>query len=84
MVRGCEPSVAKVTGLVPFYRRYSGFQTHLSRCRAPFMEDHAVEVVGEMGKRQFGRGSRKADGANKQTISSFLMRKDMLDPGPHR
>ncbi len=47
------------------------------------MEDQAVKIVGEIGECEFGLCTRKTDGADEQTISSFLMCEDMLDPGPH-
>ncbi len=47
------------------------------------MEDQPVKIVDEVGEYELGLCTRKTDGANEQTISSFLMREDMLDPGPH-
>lgn len=47
------------------------------------MEDQPAKIVDEVGECEFGLGTRKADGADEQIISSFLMREDMLDPGPH-
>ena len=47
------------------------------------MEDQAVEVVGEIGEREFGLRPGKADGADEQAVAALLMREDMLDPGPH-
>ena len=90
-----QPRVVQLTVLVrflaaippcfaPFSRRSCGFQTHLP-CGSPsFMEDQAVKIVGEIGECELGLCTRKTDGADEQTISSFLMREDMLDPGPHR
>ncbi|MFN4239238.1 MAG: hypothetical protein ACK4E5_01195 [Erythrobacter cryptus] len=49
-----------------------------------FVEDQAVEVVGEVGAREFGLSTGNADGADEQAIAVFLMRKDMLDPCPDR
>lgn len=44
------------------------------------MEDQAIEVIGQIGQREFGLGSGKSDGADEQAVSPFLMREDMLDP----
>ena len=61
----------------PFSRFY-GFHAHLSRGCAPFVEDHAVEVVGQIGEREFGLRSGQADGADEEAIAVLLMRKDVL------
>lgn len=59
------------------------FQAHLSRGSAPFVEDQSVEVIGEVGEREFGLRTCNADSADEQAIATLLMGKDMLDPGPH-
>lgn len=51
---------------------------------APFMEDQAVEVIGQIGEREFRLRPGKADGADEQAIAVFLVCKDMFDPGLHR
>jgi len=43
------------------------------------MKDEAVEVVGQIGKREFGLRSGQADGANEQAIAVLRMLEDMLD-----
>ena len=48
------------------------------------MEDQSVEVVGEVGQREFGQRAGDTDGADEQAIAVLLMRKDVLDPGPDR
>ena len=63
---------------------FRGFRAHLSRGSAPLVEDHAVEVVGEVGQREFGLRTGNADGAYEEAIAVFLMREDMLDAGPDR
>lgn len=47
------------------------------------MEDQAVEVVCQVGEREFGLRSGKADGADKQAVAAFLVREDMLDVSAH-
>ena len=44
---------------------------HLSRSGAPFMEDQAVEVKGQIGEREFGLRPGNADGADEQAIAVF-------------
>ncbi len=58
-------------------------QAHLSQGRSSFMENQAVEVVCQIGEREFGLRSGKADGADEQAIAALLVGKDVLDPGPH-
>lgn len=60
------------------------FQAHLSRGCTPLVEDQAVEVVGEVGEREFCLRTGNADGADEEAIAVFLMRKDMLDAGADR
>lgn len=48
------------------------------------MEDQAVEVIGQIGEREFRLRPGKADGADEQAIAVFLVCKDMFDPGLHR
>jgi hypothetical protein len=64
--------------------RFCGFQARLSRGCTPFVEDQTVEVVGEVGQREFGLRAGNADGADEQAIAVLLMREDMLDAGPDR
>lgn len=66
------------------FRSFHGFQVDLSRGCASFVEDQAVEVVGQIGEREFCLRTGQADGADKEAIAVLLMRKDMLDPGPDR
>ncbi len=60
-----------------------GFQAHLSCNCTLLLEDQAVEVVDQVGQRQFGLRPGKADGADEEPVAVFLVRKDMLNPGPH-
>jgi len=46
----------------------------------PFVEDQAVEIVGEIGQYQFGFGARQANGANEQSEPALPLGEDMLDP----
>ena len=48
-----------------------------------FVEDEAVKIAGKIGQRQFGLGTRQANGADKQSEPVLLMRNDMFDPGLH-
>ena len=43
------------------------------------MEDQAVEVVGDVGEREFRLGACQADGADEKAEPVLLMSKDMLD-----
>ena len=51
---------------------------------ALFVEDETVEIVGEVGQRQFRFGPGEANGADKQAELILLMGKHMLDPGADR
>ena len=66
------------------FSRFCGFQAHLSRCCAPFVEDQAVEVIGQIGQREFGLRAGNADGADEEAVAVLLMREDMLDAGSDR
>lgn len=57
---------------------------HLSRGCASFVEDQAVEVVGQIGEREFGLRACQADGADKEAVAVLLVREDMFDPGADR
>lgn len=46
------------------------------------MEDQTVEVVGQIGEREFGWRACQADGADEQAVTVLLVREDMLDSGP--
>lgn len=48
------------------------------------MEDQAVEVVGDVGEREFGLGARQADGADEEAEPVLLMGEDVLDRSPDR
>lgn len=60
----------------------TGFRADSSLCGSAFMEDQPVEIVGEVGERQFRFGSRQTDGANEQAEPVLLMGEDMLDCRP--
>lgn len=47
------------------------------------MEEQAVEVIGQIGEREFGLRSGKTDGADEQAIAAFLMGEDMFHLGAH-
>jgi len=42
------------------------------------MEDQPVEVVGDVGERQFRLGPRQPDDADEQAVTRFLTGEDML------
>lgn len=44
----------------------------------------AVEVIGQIGQRQFRLGTREPNGADKQTVAVLLLGKDVLDIRTHR
>lgn len=48
------------------------------------MEDQPVEIIGEIGEREFRFGPRQADGANEQAEPVFLMSEDVFDRRPDR
>lgn len=48
------------------------------------MEDQAVEVVGDVGEREFGLGSGQADGADEEAEPVLLVGEDVLDRSPDR
>lgn len=66
------------------FSRFCGFQAHLSRCCAPFVEDKAIEVVGQIDEREFGLRACQAGGPDEEAIAGLLVREDLLDPGPDR
>jgi len=66
------------------FSRFCGFQAHLSRGCAPLMEDQAVEVVGQIGEREFGLRACQVDGADKEAIAVLLVREDVLDVSADR
>lgn len=43
------------------------------------MEDQAVEVVGQIGKRGFCLRTGNADGSDEEAVAVLLMRKDLFD-----
>lgn len=51
---------------------------------ARFVEDQPVEVVGQIGERQFRLGPLEPDGADEQPEAGLLMGEDVLDPGADR
>ena len=60
--------------------RYPPFRADSSPGGAALVEDQAVEIVGQIGKRQFRLGARQADRADEKPEAIFLVREDMLDP----
>jgi len=48
------------------------------------MEDQAIEIVGDIGEREFGLGAGHADGADEQPEPVLLMGEDMFNPGADR
>ena len=44
-----------------------------------FMEDQAVEIVGQIGQCRFGVRSGRADRSDEQTIAVLLVCEHMLD-----
>ena len=46
------------------------------RCRAAFMDDQAVHIVGAVGQGWFGRGPLDANGADQQAMAIFPMGED--------
>src|SRR3546814_8697858 len=51
---------------------------------ASFVEDQAVEVIGQIGQSELCLDPLEADGADEQPEPVFLMRRHMLDPSPDR
>lgn len=49
------------------------------RTCASLMEDQAVEVVGQIGKRGFCLRTGNADGSDEEAVAVLLMRKDLFD-----
>jgi hypothetical protein len=66
------------------FLRFGRFWAHLSRHDLAFMEDQAVEVVGQIGQCQFCLRACNADGANEQAETVLLMGEHMLDLCAHR
>jgi hypothetical protein len=66
------------------FQPFGGLQAHLTHNCAPFVKYQAVEVVGQIGQREFALRSGDADGADEQAIAVFQMRQDMLDAGADR
>jgi putative restriction endonuclease len=64
--------------------RVANLGSRLVRGCAPLVEDQTVEVVGEVGQREFGLRAGDADGADEEPVAVFLMREDMFDPGADR
>ncbi len=48
------------------------------------MEDKAIEIVGQVGQRQFCLGALDADGADEQPEFVLLVGKHVFDLGPDR
>jgi len=48
------------------------------------MEDQAVKIVGEVGKRQFRFSTRDPNRADKQSKAILLMGEDVLNTGANR
>ena len=72
---------------VPFgqpFSPYHRFQVGPSRGCAPFVEDQAVEVVGQIGERELCLRPGNTDGADEEAIAVFLVREDILDAGADR
>ncbi len=53
-------------------------RAHLCCCLSSFVENQTIEIVGQIGERQFGFGTGDADRADEKTVAVFLMGKDML------
>lgn len=53
-------------------------------CPLPFMEHEAVEVVGDVGQREFGFRPHQADRADEQAVAVLLLGKDVLDHRAYR
>jgi len=70
--------IAVILGVSPCFRLLRTDSSH--GCPA-LMEDQAIKVVGDVGKRQFCLGPRQADGADEQAVARFLACEDMLDGG---
>ena len=49
---------------------------------ASFMEDQAIEVIGQIGQGEFRLRSGQADGSDEEVIAVLLVRKDVLNPCP--
>ena len=60
------------------------FQTDSSQGCLAFMEDQAVEIVGQIGQRQFRFCACDTYCPDKQPEQVLLMGEDMLDAGAHR
>ena len=63
---------------------FGGFQTDSCPGAGALMEDQPVEIVGEIGERQFRFGPRQADGADEQAEPVLLMSEDVFDRCPDR
>jgi hypothetical protein len=62
------------------FSAFCEFQAYLSRGCRPLAEDQAVEVVSEVGQREFGPRAGNVDGADEEAIAVLLM----LDSGTDR
>ena len=70
------------TVLVPITRGrvgFSGFRADSAHGCTTFMEDQAIEVVGEVGQGQFGFSPGDTDCPDEQAKAGLLMGKDVLD-----
>lgn len=63
------------------FRGFLPSGTPLSFCCPCLVEDQAVHVKRQVGKRGLGFGAGQVDGADKQAHDRFLMREHMLDAG---
>lgn len=60
------------------------FRALLCCCLSAFVENQMVEIIGQIGQRQFGLGPCQANRADEQAIPILLPCKDMLHGGADR